>query len=428
MLVIALSALAVTVVLVAVRPRVGRLGRLHPILGTLPGLTLVAAGGALGASDLLHGVRDLWKPLLTISSIMSTTSVAHRLGIFDRVSRSIEIRTRGPVPRAFTTVFVISAITATVFNNDAAVLILSPIVIPLIRRLYPKRPYLAEPFAFATFGAAGVAPLATSNPMNLIVAERAGMGFNEYLVRMVPVALVGGVVSYAMLRVAFRAQLEDAVAARGREEGSLSPMGAESKGVLAVVLAMLSSYPVLAYFEQPVWIPAVVGAAIVSWLGVRHGLKPSTLVRGVAWDVLLFLFLVFLLALALDNAGIVDVLSNAYAYAGDSRGRQIAVVGATSALGSALMNNHPMAALSSLAVHGVPGDARWRTLAALVGGDLGPRLLPMGSLAGLLWMDLTRRAGLEVRTWTFIRIGLVTTVPALVASLAALWALSLVLP
>jgi arsenical pump membrane protein len=52
----------------------------------------------------------------------------------------------------------------------------------------------------------------------------------------------------------------------------------------------------------------------------------------------------------------------------------------------------------------------------------------MGSLAGLLWMELTRRAGLEVNTWDFIRVGVITTVPALVASLSVLWALSMVLP
>ena len=45
----------------------------------------------------------------------------------------------------------------------------------------------------------------------------------------------------------------------------------------------------------------------------------------------------------------------------------------------------------TLALRSLGSDTQWRTLAALVGGDLGPRFLPMGSLAGLLWIEMARR-------------------------------------
>ncbi|MEW6153617.1 MAG: ArsB/NhaD family transporter [Actinomycetota bacterium] len=59
-------------------------------------------------------------------------------------------------------------------------------------------------------------------------------------------------------------------------------------------------------------------------------------------------------------------------------------------------------------------------LAALVGGDLGPRLLPIGSLAGLLWVELLRRGGVRVPLRRFVSVGAMVTAPALVASLAVL--------
>jgi len=65
----------------------------------------------------------------------------------------------------------LSAITSAALNNDAAVLLLTPLIVGLVRRCYPHRPDLIIPFAFAVFAAAGVAPLVISNPMNLIVAS-----------------------------------------------------------------------------------------------------------------------------------------------------------------------------------------------------------------------------------------------------------------
>jgi arsenical pump membrane protein len=127
-----------------------------------------------------------------------------------------------------------------------------------------------------------------------------------------------------------------------------------------------------------------------------------------------FLGLVNLLGAGLKNVGFVANLAAVYGRGG------IAGVGAVSALGSAILNNHPMAILNMLALESVPGVTSRHVLAALVGGDIGPRLLPMGSLAGLLWVDLLRRQGIEVPLGRFIVVGLVVAVPTLAVSLLLL--------
>jgi arsenical pump membrane protein len=425
----ALGSLCLTLVLVIARPSVGRFGRLNPVAGALPGVLLMLLTGVLAPKDILRGALLLWRPLLTIASIMATTSISHRLGIFDRVTRSIEIRTRGAVPHAFNTVYVIGAVTAALFNNDAAVLLLTPIVIPVIRRLYPRRHYLTVPFAFAVFMSAGVAPLCTSNPMNLVVAEHAGIGFNSYALRMLPVAVAGSVCSWLMLRLTFKKQLEDEIPARGREMGSLPDMGSSSRAVLLIVVAMLASYPVLSYFDAPVWIAATVGGFLTCSIALRENhITRTHVVQSVAWDILAFLFLIFVTALGLENIGVTVTMSQVYDTTTPRGVDGIGLVGAISALGSAVLNNHPMAALNALALHAIHGDHQWRTLAALVGGDLGPRLLPMGSLAGLLWLEMTRRLDVEIKTGDFVRIGFFVTIPALAVSLGVLWLETLLLP
>lgn len=427
----ALGSLCLTLLLVVTRPTIGRFGRMNPVLGALPGVLVMLLAGVLRPSDVGRGFLLLWRPLVTIASIMATTSMAHRLGIFDRVARAIEIRTRGPVPHAFRAVYVISVVTAALFNNDAAILLLTPIVLPLIRRLYPRRQgVLVLPFAFAVFMAAGVAPLSTSNPMNLVVAEHAGLGFNAYALRMVPVSLAGAVTTYVMLRFAFRSVLDDDNPAKGgSEQGSIADMGDTSRAVLVIVGAMFVAYPILSYFDAPVWIAALGGAALVSLIGLRHdAVKPSHVVSGVAWDILTFLFLIFLTALGFENIGVTKTMSAVYASASERGPDGLGLVGGISSLGSAVLNNHPMAALNALALKSIDGDNRWRTLAALVGGDLGPRLLPIGSLAGLLWMEMARRYEVEIKTWDFVRTGFIVTIPTLAVTLGVLYLETMIFP
>ncbi len=260
--------------------------------------------------------------------------------------------------------------------------------------------------------------------MNLVVAETAHIGFNAYALRMLPVSVVGSLVTYAMLRVVFRRELDDSIPARGAERGSLSDMSRSSRGVLAIVVVMFASYPILSYFDAPVWVAAVAGAVVISLIGLREEhVSRLHVVSAVAWDILAFLFLIFLTALGLENIGVTTRMSEVYNSVSERGADGIGLVGSVSAMGSAVLNNHPMAALNALALRSVGSshDTTWRTLAALVGGDLGPRFMPMGSLAGLLWLEMLRRLGFEISTWQFVRTGVLVTIPTLLASLGVLW-------
>jgi arsenical pump membrane protein len=51
---------------------------------------------------------------------------------------------------------------------------------------------------------------------------------------------------------------------------------------------------------------------------------------------------------------------------------------------------------------------------------MGPNLSVVGSLATLIWLTEVRRAGLAVSGRTYLRLGLVATVPALLVALLTL--------
>jgi arsenical pump membrane protein len=315
-------------------------------------------------------------------------------------------------------VFVISALTAALLSNDAAILLVTPVVIELLKTVYPKRhPKFTLPFAFAVFVAAGVAPLPTGNPLNLVVATRAGIDLNSYALRMVPVAIVGWIVAYAVLARWFREALADEAPALGQAPPRVE-LSRAARIVVAIAGGSIVSYPVMAALGAPLW-PVAAGAALACGVAAvaGGGASPPKIARGVSWELLPFLFGVMMLATALSRTGLTGELSSLYA----GSPAPLATIGGVSAVGSAVINNHPMALLHSHALAGAPDS---HVLAALVGGDLGPRLLPIGSLAGLLWIHALRRQDVEVPLRTFLGVGLAVTLPSLLVSLCVLWAVA----
>jgi arsenical pump membrane protein len=377
-------------------------------------VAVLFVAGDLHWNDVREALDVLWRPLVALASIMAMTGVAARVGVFEQLAALVVPRAHASASRLFTLVFVLSLATAAVLNNDAAILVLTPVVVLLVRHMYPDTPSLLLPFAFAVFMAAGVAPFLTSNPMNTVVAGVAEIDFNEYAARMLPVALAGSIVTFFVLRRIFAAELAGAPAAR--PPAPPAPWTPGQRQALVLVVAVLAAYPVFALAGLQVFAVAATGAAIALAVSWRHDAgRPHEVLRtAVAWEILAFLIGMFLLAQGLQNVGVVERLTDLYEATGD------AVIGLTSALGSALMNNHSMALTNLLAIEELPGADRAEFLAALVGGDLGPRLLPIGSLAGLLWITLLAGMGVEVPLRRFVLVGVAVTVPSLAVSLGVL--------
>ena len=421
---VAYSTLAMTVALAVSRPRVWRSQlRITPGIAAVLGVVALLVTRLLRFEDLVTSARMQWRPLLALTCIMVMTGVVKEVGTFERLAVRLEAHARATsARRAFDLVFLASVITPSLLNNDAAILLLTPVVVALARRLYPGNAKVLEAFVFAVFLAPGVAPLLISNPMNMIVAELSGIGFNAYAATMLPISMAGALVTYAVLRFHYRHVL-GAVATPAVTTTLRAPQPRPGERPATILmLVVFLSYPLMAALGGPIWMIAVLGALGALAVARRYRVAPARQLAGhVSLDILAFLWGVFLVVAAVRNVGVVDRLASLYA--GQARlgeGHQIATVGVVAALGSAIVDNHPMTILNMMALDGQGGSRA--LFAALVGGDIGPRLLPIGSLAGLLWMDLLRRRGVPIGIGTFVRLGTLVLVPTLAISLLMLWA------
>ena len=408
----AYSTVAVTLGLVVTRPSFGLSFRLTPAMSAFAGVLFMFTLGIVKPEHWVQAATNLWSPFVAIGSIMVMTEVARRVGLLEWWASSIDAHATS-TGRLFLLVFALGVVTSTSFNNDAAILLLTPLVVTLVKRRYPTRPDLTLPFAFAVFMSAGVAALPVSNPMNMVVAEFLGIGFSDYARHMIPVAVAGWLITFLVLRRIFAIHLTAPIAAAPE---SASHSTRVQRMMIALLACVLVSYPVFGSMGGPVWAVATAGALLSLALAWRHlGARPLRVLReGVSWETLAFLLAVLVMSLGLREVGLVSHLATLYERSG------FVTVGLTSAIGSAVFNNHPMALLNMMALESASPAGSLGVFAALVGGDLGPRLLPMGSLAGLLWLEMLRRHGVDVSVGRFVRVGLLVAVPTIAASLAIL--------
>ena len=422
----AFSILALTVSLSLARPRVKGLRVEHAIAAGI-GALLSLALGIVPFQLVALGVKLLFFPLLTIVSLMVITLVAERAGLFAMLSGAIAVSARGDGRRLFTYIFCCGALTGAVFTNDAAVLIFTPLVFELVEQVrsdsWTMRQRTAYYFA-VLYVANVVGALVISNPINLIVSTMFHISFLDYATWMVLPALASIVVSFVALRLVFRRDIPETfqwsptLSRRPRDRRLLALCG-------VVLAATLAGFFTESLTGVPTWLVAFSGAILL--LGIDASLgggRPATILRGVSWDVLVFVLGIFVVVLGLRHVGLTDRIGLVLSHLLTS-GTAAATAGTSliAAVSSSFMNNHPTAYMMGWAIRDLNapvGPTRAMVFSALIGGDLGPKMLPIGSLAAMIWFRLLRDRGVQIPYSLYVKIGVPVTLAAIAASVLVL--------
>lgn len=422
----AFSILAVTVGLSLRRPSLGRV-QIQPPIAAVIGACLALAVGLVSPTELAGIVRLLSTPIITLISLMTMTLVAAEAGLFRLLAARIAILAHGDARKLFAALFFAGTLTGTFFTNDAAILIFTPLVFDLVDEVEDPSWTAASkiPFYFAVLYIANlVGPLVISNPINIIVASLFDIGFLEYAAWMMLPALVSIGVSFLGLRFFFRTLLPATY-----RVPTAPPVKTAHRGFLAVV-ALVLLMALLGLFSEswtgiPAWQVAAAGAITLTglwWGRERAPLRP--IVTGIGWDVIVFVLGIFVVATGLRNAGLTDRIG---AILIDPAAPNVVagsmVTGFVAAGLSAVMNNHPTASIMALTIQDLglsTETSKLLALSALIGGDLGPKMLPIGSLAALLWFRILRNRGVRISYGLYIKVGIPVTLVAVLLALLTL--------
>ncbi len=423
--IVAFSILALTVSLALGRPKIGR-WRLQHAGAATAGAVLTMAVGIVPPALALETLKWLFFPVVTIVSLMTITLVAEQAGLLRILARRVAIAARGDARKLFTYLFVSGTITGTVFTNDAAILIFTPLVFAMIEEVQMDSWTLENkiPFYFSVLYVGNlVGALVISNPINIVVSSFFDIGFVDYALWMFIPAVVSMVVSFLGLKLFFRKSIPTTYRVPDESGFRLVDRSLVAPSAIILVLTLLGFFSE-SFTGVPTWLVAVASAAT---LLVMHGLKghsTARIIRGVGWDVIVFVVGIFIIVVGLRNAGFAHQIGGIINQLDGQNPTSFAfATGFVAAIFSSFFNNHPTAGLMIFVIKdfSLPVlETKMLVFAALIGGDLGPKMLPIGSLAALMWFRMLRERGVDIPYSLYIKIGIPVTLAAVFLSLLAL--------
>ncbi len=370
--------------------------------------------GELGANLFANVAMNPIK-LVTLFLSMTVLSIyLDEIGFFAYVAAIILKKSGASQWRIFFALYFTVATLTLFTSNDIIVLTLTLFIIYFAKnaKINPI------PYLIAQFVAANTASVMfiIGNPTNMYLGTKLGLSFISYFQVLALPTLAIIVVSLLLLVALFYKQLKkpiDYVEVKTPQLNRLPvTVGLVHLGV-TIVLLVISNY-----IAVEMWIITLVLAISLTIAAVFINTKKQILntYKRVPYTFVPFLLSMFVLVLALNKAGITAAFSQ---FLGESNA--IYTYGFSSTLFGNLMNNIPMSIFYGGIIESASTSITLQAgYASIMGSNLAALISPLGSLAGLMWMQLLKKEGVHLSFFDFLWSGFIIGNLSLVAGLIVL--------
>ncbi len=393
------------------------LGVSYFIGSSSPNYWIVGFGRAIAFIDF--DVIFLLMTMMIFMAIMSQT------GVFQWLAFQTFRLARGNAFMVTAVLVCITGLTSSVLNDTTVMLLMAPvsIQIALALKIHPAVIVVPEILASNIGGAATL----IGTPPNTIIGSYVGLSFNQFLVNMFPIALIGMVVLLLMIRWLYRKEFD-----QERKEPSAALVEQLERGaritdplLLRKSLLLFGVTLVLFFIEDLFLMPPAV-VAILGSTALLLWVRPnvSEMLREVDWTTLVFFMSLFMMVGGIEEVGLIQLIAEAVkSWAGDNLMLAALLMIWVSAVASAVVANIPFtAAIVPVAVFlsetlpGAENNVLYWALA--LGAGLGGNATYIGSAPNIVATGILDRAGYRLKFQEFSRIGVpVTFVTILVPTL-----------
>ncbi|MGM9966538.1 arsenic transporter [Rummeliibacillus sp. TYF005] len=426
----------VTLVFILWRPK----GINEAIPATIGAIVIILTG-SVSLSDLAIIAETISDAAITIMATIVMAIVLESFGLFHWVAEKLTEKAKGSGIRLFWYVNLLCFMMTLFFNNDGSILITTPILVMLLNNMglknHQKVPYLLSGGLIAT---ASSAPIGVSNIVNLIALKIVHMDLYMHTLMMFVPATLGLILLATLLFLRFKKIIPKTIPTKvnGLSLPAYHPLKQSSvytieknrtkfvRNILIFVLAVRLSLFVASYFSIPLSLMSVIGSFILlGWRWAYLKVPPNDMLKKTPWYIIAFAFSMYVIIYGLNNIGLTDMLIHIMSpLVSGSLLHTSVLMGILLTLLSNIFNNHPALMVGTITLTNMPLDAislKVAYLANVIGSDIGALLLPMGTLATLMWMHIVRSGNVKISWSEYIRITVVIIPPTLLFTLVILY-------
>jgi arsenical pump membrane protein len=183
---------------------------------------------------------------------------------------------------------------------------------------------------------------------------------------------------------------------------------------------------VASFIGVSVSLVAVCGSLILLiWRWIYLKVKPNDVLKKIPWHILIFAFCMYVVIFGLHNIGLTAYLvENLKPLVHDSLFHASLTMGVITAFLANIFNNHPALMVSTLALTEMGLKSllmKTVYLANIIGSDMGSLILPIGTLATLIWMHILKKSKIRITWLEYIKVTLVVIPPTLIFTLISLY-------
>ena len=409
------------------------------------GAVIILITGIVSWDDILDIISKIGGASITIIATIVMAVILESFGFFHWAAAKLARFSKGSGYRLYWNIQLLCFLMTLLFNNDGSILITTPILILLLKniQLKPRQqiPYLLSGALIAT---ASSAPIGVSNIVNLIALNIIDMSLWMHTAMMFVPATIGllfmSYLMYIVVKNKLPKRLPDSI--MDIEESFFiknfhplkTKIDVETKRkrtrfmmkILLFVFTMRCLLFVASYINVPIEIVAVLGSvALLLWRWYHLRTNPVDILKKTPWHILIFAFSMYVIIYGLHNVGLTALLVRlCEPIVNQGLFQASFIMGGLVSILSNLFNNHPALMIGTITLTEMgldPITLKTIYLANIIGSDMGSLLLPIGTLASLIWMSILRKNKIKVSWKDYLSVSLIVIPIATIVTLTLLY-------
>lgn len=392
--------------------------KVNKVLVVLTASALMVLTGVSPGSEVFysHTIGVEWDVIFLLLGMMIIVGALKQTGVFDFLGVWAAKKSGGHPYRLMVMLMFITAVASPILDNVTIIMLVVPVTIVVCSRLRIQ----AQPYIIAEILASNIGGAVTliGDPPNIIIANRADLTFNDFLVHMAPIVGIVFILFVALARVMFRKEFEynrehvdSVMALQERRAITDTSMLVKSLVVLAMVIIAFALHSFLPLEPS---IIALIGALVMI---IVTGVDIKEIAGEVEWSTLVFFAGLFIMVGGLVSTGVIERIGQ---WAVNAVGYNYPLAAGALLFGSAALgaffDNIPYAATMAPIVDVLvrfgadANDGGYLWWAFALGADFGGNGTAVAASANVVGLSLAARAGQRISFWRFTKYGIITTV------------------